>query len=152
MQTKDNAQFHIVLVKGWVEKDGKFLLAQRGTTELHKPRTWSLPGGKIEGEVEEDDVLEKTLKKEIKEEVNIEITDNIKLIYNNSFKRVDGAHVVSLTFLCYYKSGEAKPMEDTMKIKWFSIEELRSFNEIEDFLRIEIEKLIKYLKENNIKK
>lgn len=35
MQTKDNAHFHIVLVKAWVEKDGKFLMAQRGSQELH---------------------------------------------------------------------------------------------------------------------
>ena len=53
MQTEDNAQFHIVCVKGWVEKDGKFLLAQRAFNELHHPGVWSLPGGKVETEIEE---------------------------------------------------------------------------------------------------
>jgi len=146
MQTKDNAQFHIVLVKGWVEKDGKFLLAKRGDQELHKPGIWSLPGGKVENETEEPDILQKTLRKEIKEEVNVDISDEIDLVYNNSFVRVDNAHVVSLTFLCHHKSGEARPLEDTKQIKWFTIEVLKEFNEVEDFLKIEINELVKYLK------
>jgi len=145
MQTKDNAQFHIVAVKGWVEKDNKFLLAKRSAKELHKPNSWSLPGGKVEGEIEEPCILQKTLKKEIKEEVGIEISDDIELLYNNSFKRVDGAHVVMLTFLCHYKSGEAKPIEDTSEVKWFSIEELKNFKEAENFLKIEIKELLHYL-------
>jgi len=145
MQTKDNAQFHIVAVKAWIEKDGKFLLAKRGPKELHKPNTWSLPGGKVEGETEEPNILQKTLKKEVKEEVGVDVTDDIKLVYNNSFVRTDGAHVVMLTFLCHYKSGEAEPIEDTSKVKWLSIEELKKFKEAEDFLKREIKELVSYL-------
>ena len=146
MQTNDNAQFHIVAVKAWIEKDNKFLLAKRGPKELHKPNTWSLPGGKIEDEIEEPNILQKTLRREIKEEVGIEITDDIELIYNNSFIRIDGAHVVILTFLCHYKSGEAKPLEDTAETKWFTIEELKRLVGVEDFLKREISELEKYLK------
>jgi ADP-ribose pyrophosphatase YjhB (NUDIX family) len=146
MQTKDNAHFHIVLVKGWIEKDGKFLLAKRSLKELHKPGVWSLPGGKVESEKEEPNILQKTLKKEIKEEVGVEIEDATSLMYDNSFIRVDDAHVVSLTFLCHCKSGEAKPLEDTAEIKWLTLEELKRFNESEDFLREEIKELVNYMK------
>jgi ADP-ribose pyrophosphatase YjhB (NUDIX family) len=145
MQTKDNAQFHIVAVKAWIEKNNKFLLAKRGLHELHKPNTWSLPGGKVENETEEPNILQKTLKREIKEEVGIDVTDDIELVYNNSFIRTDGAHVVMLTFLCHYKSGEAEPIEDTSKVKWLSIEELKKFKEAEDFLKREIKELVSYL-------
>ena len=148
MQTKDNAQFHIVAVKAWIEKDNKFLLAKRGLNELHKPNTWSLPGGKVEGKIEEPNILQKTLRREIKEEVGINITDDVELIYNNSFVRTDGAHVVMLTFLCHYKSGEAKPLEDTAEIRWFTIEELERLEGIEDFLKIEIKELMNYLVKN----
>lgn len=151
MQTKDNAPFHIVLAKGWVEKDGKFLMAKRGEEELHKPGTWSLPGGKVERDVGEENILQKTLKKEIEEEVGVEITDEIELIYNNTFERIDGAHVVNLTFLCHHKSGEAKPLEDTAQVKWFSIEELRNFEDLEPFFKREVEKLIKYLEKRSKK-
>jgi 8-oxo-dGTP diphosphatase len=147
MKTKDNAPFHIVAVKAWVEKDNKFLLAKRGPHELNKPNTWSLPGGKVENGIEFN-ILQKTLKNEVKEEVGIEITNNISLVSNSSFERVDGAHVVMLTFLCHYKSGEAKPLEDTSEVKWFSLEELKNFNDAEDFLKIEISELEKYLKKH----
>lgn len=146
METKDNAKFHIVLVKGWIEKNGKFLLAKRANTELHKPGAWSLPGGKVESTGEEKNILQKTLKKEIREEVGIEIEDNIEILYNNSFIRVDNAHVVNVTFLCHYKSGEAKPLEDTAEIKWLTIDELKNFGEAEDFLKAEINELDKHLK------
>lgn len=108
MKTQDNAQFHIVLVKGWVEKDGKFLMAQRGHTEHHEPGSWSLPGGKVENDTERD-ILQSTLKKEIKEEVGLDITNDIELVYNNSFKRIDETHVVNLTFLCHSLNGDAQP-------------------------------------------
>jgi len=144
MQTKDNANFHIVLVKAWVEKDEKFLMAQRGATELHEPDAWSLPGGKVENEVMRD-ILQSTLKKEVFEEVGIEITDIIELIYNNSFIRSDGAHVVNLTFLCHWESGIAQALEDTANVQWFSVKELRNFPDSEEYLQIEIDELVKYL-------
>jgi len=144
LHTKDNAQFHIVLVKAWIKKEKKFLLAQRDSTELHKPGSWSLPGGKVENEITQD-IIQKTLKKEIKEEVGLEIKDNIELIYNNSFIRSDKAHVVNLTFLCNWKSSKAQPLEDTTQIKWFTLKELSNFSNAEDFLITEIKELIKFL-------
>ncbi|MDP2669452.1 MAG: NUDIX domain-containing protein [bacterium] len=144
MHTKDNAQFHIVLVKGRVQKDDKFLMAQRSMQELHKPGVRSLPGGKVEDEVERD-ILQNTLKKEIMEEVGLEITDQIELVYNNSFIRSDDSHVVGLTFLCHRQAGEAQALEDTAKVQRFTLDELKAFPEAEEFLQIEIRALESYL-------
>jgi len=144
MKTKDHARFYIVLVKAWVKKDHKFLLAQRGNKELHKAGSWSLPGGKVD-QKDEPDVLRKSLKREVQEETGIKISDKIELVYNNSFTRVDGAEVVNLTFLCHWQSGIAKPLEDTAQIQWFSAEELKNFSKAEDFLKTEIKELLKYL-------
>lgn len=147
MQTKDHAHFYIVLVKAWVEKKGKFLLAKRGDKELQKPGSWAPPGGKVDLK-DESHVLSKTLKKEVLEETGITITNKIELVYNNSFTRVDEAQVVNLTFLCHWQSGEAKPLEDTAEIRWFSAEELKNFPEAEDFLKIEIRELLRYLQKS----
>ena len=144
MKTKDNANFFIVLVKGWVEKENQFLLARRSSKELQAPGAWSLPGGKIERAIEKG-ILEKTLVKEIEEEVGITVSNEISLIYDNMFERVDGAHVLGLSFLCKYQSGTASPLEDTTEIRWFSIEELRNFGEAEDFLKVEIKYLLRHL-------
>lgn len=107
-----------------------------------------MPGGKIEHSFGPE-ILQRTLKDEIKEEVGLEITDTINLIYNDSFKRIDRAPVVNLTFLCKWQAGEAQALEDTAAVKWFTLEELKNFDEAEDFLKKEIEHLENYLKVSN---
>lgn len=134
-----------VLVKAWIKKGNQYLLAQRGASEAHHAGLWSLPGGKVSPEINEF-VVEKTLKKEILEETGIKVEERVELIYNNSFiKTSDGTWVVNLTFLCFWKSGLTKPLEDTAKIKWFTLQGLKSLKNPPDFLQREIEYLEKYL-------
>jgi ADP-ribose pyrophosphatase YjhB (NUDIX family) len=129
-----------VIVKGWIKKGDKFLLAQRGSTEAHHSGVWSLPGGNIESDIE-DFLIENTLKREI------EVKDKMELVYNNSFvKTSDGSPVINLTFLCHWESGIAKPLEDTAEIKWFTLEELINFEKPPDFLEKEIKHLVEHLK------
>lgn len=105
----------------------KILIAQRSWDEGHEPGKWSIPGGKIESEGEEHLILLKNIKKEIIEEIGIEIEDNIQLIYDNTFTRTNGDNVLALIFKCKYKSGEAKPLEDTIDVKWISKDEINNY-------------------------
>lgn len=117
---------HLVLVNAVVEKDGKILVSQRSWEETHEPGKWTIPGGKVErtkGDVW--NVIEETLKKEVMEETGVEIEDHAELLTNNTFIRSTGQHVVALIFLCHWKSGEAKSLEDTIDIRWISEEELK---------------------------
>lgn len=135
-----------VIVKAWIQKGNRFLVAKRGSHESHLPGSWTLPGGKVEASGETEHVLETTLQKEILEEVGVNITNDIRLIYDNSFFRSDGVHVINLTFLCVWKSGDAKPLEDTDEIRWLTIAELQSFAPLPDFLKKEILILQTFLK------
>jgi len=130
MKTKDNAHFHIVLVKGIVIKDGKYLIAKRSTKEIQEGGKWSIPGGKVELRTKESDfdVLEETLKREIKEEVDIEIEEPPHYLQSISFVRVDNAPVIGTLFLCKWKSGKVKPLEDHVKVNWVSIDELKNYD------------------------
>jgi len=117
---------HLVLVNAVVEKDGKILVSQRSWEETHEPGKWTIPGGKVErtqGDVW--NIIEKTLGAEVMEETGIKIANHAELLTNNTFIRSTGQHVVALTFLCHWKSGEAKPLEDTIGVKWISEEELK---------------------------
>lgn len=145
MQTKDNAQFHIVAVKAWVKKGDKYLLARRGMNEVHMPGVWSIPGGKVDDDDETVNILQETLKREVLEEVGVEITDEIDLVYNNAFKRSDGASVVGLTFLCHWKTGEAQPLEETLEVGWFTLDELIDKEDVADFLKREIRALATFV-------
>ncbi|HRO65807.1 MAG TPA: NUDIX domain-containing protein [Candidatus Dojkabacteria bacterium] len=145
MQTKDNAHFHIVTVKAWVKKGDKYLLARRGMSEVHMPGVWSIPGGKVDDDGETVNILQETLKREVLEEVGVEITDEIDLVYNNSFKRSDGASVVGLTFLCHWKTGEAQPLEEILEVGWFTLDELIDKEDVADFLKREIRALATFV-------
>lgn len=118
---------HLILVNAVVEKDGKILVSQRSWEETHEPGKWTIPGGKVEktaGNVW--NIVEKTLKSEVMEETGIEITNQVSLLTNNTFIRSTGQHVVALTFLCRWKSGEAKPLEDTIGTNWISRVDLKT--------------------------
>lgn len=129
MKTKDNARFHIVLVTGVIENNGKVLIAQRSHDEVQAPGKWALPGGKVELFTKENDinVLEKTLAKEIKEEVDLEIKSP-QYIKSSSFVRVDNASVISILFLCSYKAGRAKPLEDSIDIAWIKPDQINQYD------------------------
>ena len=140
MQSEDNANFFIVLLKCWIEKEGKFLIARRAESEVHAAGTWSLPGGKVDRD-DTDNILQVTLAKEIKEEVGLEIDHRMHLLRNNSFTRSDGAKVVNLTFIADYKSGEAEALDQTTEVAWLSLPELKARTDFEDFMMREIEAL-----------
>lgn len=140
MKTEDNAKFFIVLVKCWIEKEGKFLIARRAESEVHAAGVWSLPGGKVDRD-DIDNILQVTLAKRVKEEVGLEIDNRIYLILNNSFTRSDGAKVVNLTFIANYKSGKAEALDQTTEIAWLSLSELKERTDFENFMKREIEAL-----------
>jgi len=118
-------QSHLILVNALVEKDGKFLISQRSFEESHEPGKWTVPGGKVdqtEGNVW--NIIEDTLAKEVLEETGVKIKKDAELVCNNTFIRSTGHHVVALIFLCHWKSGKAKPLEDTIDVRWISKKEV----------------------------
>lgn len=129
-----NIPLHVIAVTAVIKKDNKYLLAKRSSGDDQSPGEWSLPGGKVENEVGERR-LEDALKREVMEEVGVEIMDEVRLIYNDSFIRSSGHHVVMLTFLCEWKSGEAKPLEDQEEVAWMSIEEIFAMDNLPEYIR-----------------
>lgn len=128
MSNNNSQILHSIVVNAVIEKDGKILISQRSFEEKHEPGKWTIPGGKVEttqGDVFH--IIEKTLAKEVEEEVGIKILENVELLTNNTFIRSDGTHVVALMFLCHYESGEAKPLEDTLDVRWIAENELLNY-------------------------
>lgn len=121
-----DSKLHSVIVNGVVFKEDKVLVSQRSWEEAHEPGKWTIPGGKVERENDVTfHILEKNVKKEIKEETGVEVEDKMVIVTNNSFIRPsDNQHVVAIVFKCTYKSGEPKPLEDTIDCKWVTEEEV----------------------------
>ena|SRR3989344_8971391 len=135
---------HVVAVFAFVEKKGKILMAKRSKEDPQAPGVWSVPGGKVEEDLGHN-ILLKTLKREVKEEVGIEIEDEIEFISDDGFYRVSGHHVVGLVFLCKWKKGVAKPLEDQEEVRWFTKDELKTFKELPDYFKPRVKKLLQIL-------
>jgi len=125
---------HVVAVNAIVKKEDKYLLARRSYKDDQSPGEWSFPGGKVENGVGKNR-LQETLDKEIMEEVGIEITEDIELVYNDSFIRSSGDHVIMMTFLCHWKVGEAKPLEDQEEVAWLTAEEISTMKDLPEYTR-----------------
>jgi 8-oxo-dGTP diphosphatase len=125
MSVEKDINLHIVFVTAWIKKGDRYLLAKRASHDAQAAGLWSTPGGKVDLDLGLN-VVEDTLRREIKEEVGVEVKDRINYLGSDSFIRESGHHVVALTFLVEYKSGEAKPLEDQEEIRWLSMEQIQN--------------------------
>ena len=120
-------QIYSVLVNAIVVKDNTILLCQRSMEEEHVPGKWCPPGGKLEENTRVVEALQKTAKREVFEETGVEIEDEMRLLINNTFRHdEDDLLVLAVVFMCRYKAGDAKPMEDTIDVRWITEDEIES--------------------------
>lgn len=126
----DKTNFYSVLVNAVIIKDGQILISQRSMQEKHQPGAWTIPGGKIENYDDKEEIfgiVEKTLEKEVREEVGIEISKNVHLIMNNTFRHSKGHMVLALIFMCEYLGGKAAPLEDTSNVAWINSTQINDY-------------------------
>ncbi len=144
---KSKKKKYSVIVNGVIVKDNKILLAQRSAKEKHVPGRWSPPGGKLEESGTVWQALEKAVKREVLEETGIEVEDEMHLLVNNTFNHEeDDLLVISNVFLCKYKSGEPKPLEDTVAVAWIGENEIDDYEFTHQNVKNYIIKAFEYLK------
>ena len=113
--------YTILVTAAIIEKEGKFLIAQR-LPGVHNALRWEFPGGKPD--FGEDPRI--ALKREIKEELDIEI--KVKDIFEcSSFVYGEEKHVILLAFLCDYISGEIKKLTSN-DFAWVSPVEMDKYD------------------------
>lgn len=103
-------------------KDNQVLLLKRADTDVYKPGTWDLPGGKLE----KDEDLEDSIKREVKEEANIEIDVIEPFAAYKFLKTSSNVIVVSIKYVARYKSGEVKLSDEHKHWEWFDVGHLPS--------------------------
>jgi predicted house-cleaning noncanonical NTP pyrophosphatase (MazG superfamily)/8-oxo-dGTP pyrophosphatase MutT (NUDIX family) len=134
---------HVVAVFGVVKKGTKYLIAQRSLTDDQAAGEWAFVGGKVET-VDGFGIVEETLRREVHEETGIEISDTVEFISSQGFTRSSGHHVVSLLFICEWKTGEAKPLEDLEQVVWKTLEELEAM-ELPSYTRDIVTRLVQHI-------
>ena len=139
-------RLHFVTVTGIVARRDpqgtlRFLIAKRAPTEKAFPNKWTVPGGKLVRTEYETlpssadfgqwrHIAQWVLEKEIEEEVNVRIEKGAHYLTDLVFIRPDGYPVVTLTYWCWYKSGEAKPGKDLTDVAWVTPEQAKTYDMI----------------------
>ncbi len=116
--------------------EGKVLLLKRNAEKYPGMKnTWDIPGGRIEPGTP----LLENLKREIMEETSLVYTGNPILVCAQDILRPD-KHVVRLTYSGEI-SGEPKLDEEHTDYTWVSLNELRTMEGVDEYLREAIDSL-----------
>jgi len=119
----------IEVVAAVINRDGKFLVAQRSTGDKSVQGLWEFPGGKIEpGESPIE-----CLKRELKEELNIEADIGELLLKNNH--DYNFAKIKLITYRAEYLSGDFI-LSDHSQIKWLELAEFDQYEFVSADYRI----------------
>jgi len=103
-----------------IEKNGAYLFGRKNPNIGPYPNTWVMIGGGIRLESES---IEQGLRREVKEECNIEIIEINKLSFDEDQEPdKDGimTHYIFLVFTAKYSSGNIKPGDDIVELKWIN--------------------------------
>tara|TARA_B100001079_G_C16392881_1_gene507726 strand:- start:288 stop:680 length:393 start_codon:yes stop_codon:yes gene_type:complete len=99
---------------GILERDHKILLVRRGIEPGYGK--WSMPSGYIN----RFEKVELAIEREIKEECGIEVkTEWISNVYSDS-----KSPIILLVFSVSFISGTVKPLDETLDVKFFDINQL----------------------------
>ena len=116
-------KFPRLVVAAIIEKDGKYLLAQR-PSGTHQGLRWEFPGGKVRfGEDPRE-----CLRREIKEELGINI--KVREIFECSSYVYEEKHIVLLGFLCAIVSGKVEKKE-IKDFRWLTPDEMSDYDIVE---------------------
>ncbi len=119
-------------------KDGKYLVLYRSREKYPEALgRWDIVGGRIEPGVP----LIENLKREVKEETSLEIVGEPKLLAAQDILRIEGRHVVRLTYTGE-ALGEVSLDEENEDYKWLSSEEIMKLDSLDIYLKEILEKIV----------
>jgi ADP-ribose pyrophosphatase YjhB (NUDIX family) len=114
----------VVLVE---RDDGSILLGQKPKGMGPYPNTWHIPGGKVK----ENETFTAAVKREIMEEAGIAVIDIEPIACDEDItddKNGVPTHYLYIQFKAKHKSGELKPGDDMVTLKWVGKASLKTMN------------------------
>ena len=110
-------------------KEGKYLLLRRSRLKYPDFKgAWDIVGGRIDPGT----TLLENLKREVKEETSLDLNDEkLELIAAQDILRIQGKHVVRLTYVGGEVSGEPTITDEHEAYGWFTLDEIKQLGENE---------------------
>lgn len=118
--------------------EGEYLLARRSPIKYPEvgPK-WDIIGGRIDKGIS----LIENLKREVMEETRLEIVGEPKLVAAQDVLRIEGKHIVRLTYVGE-ASGDVKLSEEQTEYKWLTLEEIKNLEPMDIYFKEVLEKFI----------
>lgn len=114
-----------------INPDGKYLLVKRSATAYPNAICgWEPVGGRITPGIP----LLENLKREILEETGITRIENIKLVAAQDILRVEGKHIVRLTYVADTADELVVLDSENTEYIWVSMDELKSLEDLDPYL------------------
>ena len=116
----------IVNVETFLFRNGRYLLAIRSEQEDHAPGTLTAPGGVIDWNGPEQDVIEATAARELAEEVGMEAIPPFVYVESHTFGDDSGQAVVDIVLLARAADGEAAALQpaEVAAVRWMTATEV----------------------------
>lgn len=113
-----------VIVSAVIMDNNTVLLAKRSESEDAFPGHWGIPGGTVEIDNAQPDVLKQTLLREVTEEVGNISIELGEIIESTAVVRENDAKLY-IIFKAKFVSGQPRPLDGTNEITWASYEQAK---------------------------
>lgn len=115
-----------VNVEAVVWRDGRLLTIERGAEESFGAGWLAFPGGKVDWNGDEAEIVERTASRELLEEVGLVINGAWYFVESKSFG-IGSDPVLDLVMLSRYESGEASIISsgEVAEVSWMTVSEIR---------------------------
>lgn len=117
-------------------KEGNFLILKRNVDQYKEVKNlWDIPGGRIKSGFS----LFDNLKREVKEETNLDLLENLKLVFAQDIIRKD-KHVVRLTYIGEADGQFVLDNTENVDFRWVSLKELKELRGFCEFAKEVLDK------------
>ncbi|MCM2325335.1 MAG: NUDIX domain-containing protein [Candidatus Woesearchaeota archaeon] len=124
-----------VAVSAVIRKGDYYLFGKKAEGAGPYPDKWLIIGGGIRLGKE---TIEEALRREIREEANIEVKNLAHLGFEEDFRKKKGilTHFIFLNFMAEYGSGEERPGDDIVELRWVHKDEIKELDVCEPSLKL----------------
>jgi 8-oxo-dGTP pyrophosphatase MutT (NUDIX family) len=118
-----------------IRKGDYYLFGKKAKDAGPYPDKWLIIGGGMRLGKE---TIAEALRREIREEANIEVKNITHLSFEEDFRTKKGVltHFIFLNFMADYCSGEERPGDDIVELRWVHKDDIKDLDMCEPSLRL----------------
>jgi ADP-ribose pyrophosphatase YjhB (NUDIX family) len=110
-----------------IENNGKVLSLLKKSTDGFSADKWSLPGGEMKFGEDAIDALKRCVKESCSLDIDVLSPIDVAVDIDENKKK----QTVAITYVCEFKSGQAKPSKEYKECKWYDPKKIPDLEELD---------------------